>query len=366
MSQPSRHIVFGDYINAWSLQRGLKQLGKRLHQARPQAVAGDEIAIVPRAGDVLYFTDERSLRQFLPRTDLHFLPRFSDLDIDDKVCFYDWLSDFGEQIIPYSRDLNTPSVWPTLIKARHSWKGDRKLPRGFVCRTAEEFQHVRQQLPELGLSESDFCRQQFLPSCEDVYSVCGHFDSRDNQRNAILVTRKTLTDSQDLGTGAVVDTVADPQDLVERTARILNGLRYHGPFELEFLYDQISQTYYVLELNPRFWMQHGIFIDGFDNIVIKRYLGIDDGSSVAESAPDVCWLNRVDLMIALLKCDARLVSRFVSLWWNRRRRGIRCLWCPDWQTTIRYVCRICRQKLRRRTADTEAAPVTDNEMAAAA
>jgi len=363
MSQDSRHIVFSDYVNAWSIRRGLKQLGKRLHHAVP----GDTTAGVPRAGDVLYFTDERSLQQFLPRNELQFLPRSSGLVIDDKLWFYDWLSAFGEQTIPYSGDLNSPRVWPALIKARHSWKGDRKLPRGFVCHTTLEFQHARQQLPRLGLSESDFCTQQFLPSCSFVYSVCGHFDSQDNQRNAILVTRKTLTCDQDLGTGAVVDTVADPQDLLRRTARILNALRYQGPFELEFLHDPNTQTYYVLELNPRFWMQHGIFIDGFENILIKRYLGIDDGVP-QKPQPDqaICWLCRVDLVTAVLKCDYRLVSRFVGLWWNRRRRGVRCLWCPDWRTTIRYVFRICRQKLRHRQADAAVTPVTDSEIAAAA
>ncbi|MEO1999244.1 MAG: hypothetical protein ABGZ17_28700 [Planctomycetaceae bacterium] len=367
MSQKKRHLIFSDFVNAWSIRHGLRQLGKHVEYVPNSLESTRSNHARLHSGDVLFFTDERGLQQFADRSELRFLPRPGTLVIDDKLWFYDWLAARGEQTIPYGARLESLDIWPVLIKARHSWKDHRKLPRGFVCSNPLEFRQSQQQIHSMGLNESDFCTQKFITSPGFVYSVCGHFDSHDNQQNAILVTRKTMTSVETLGTGTVVDTVDDPADLLARTTGILNALEYCGPFELEFLHDTDTQTYYVLELNPRFWMQHGIFIERFDNILLKRYLGIDaPAGRHTQPIEPVCWMNRVDLLTSLVKCDWRVASRFISLWWQRRRQGIPCLLYPDLWTACGFLMRICRQKFRFRTPPMPAATPDDRDVAAAA
>src|SRR5690606_33114421 len=99
------------------------------------------------------------------------------------------------------------------------------------------------------------------------YSTCGFFDAADPQRNAIIVTRRVLSAGGTIGTAAIVETLEDPAGLIGRTENILAQMGFQGPFELEFLYDDDTGKYYVLELNPRFWMQHGLFVDAYDNLL---------------------------------------------------------------------------------------------------
>jgi len=367
MPHHKQHWIFGDYVNAWSIQYGLRKLGQQ-YEDRSQLVSCPENngQNIP-AGDTLFFTDERWLQEFIDRDEFCFLPRRSPLVIDDKLWFYDWLKSRGEQPIPYNATLETWGVWPVLIKARHSWQGSRKLPRGFLCRTPEEFQQARQQISDMQLTDSSFCTQQFISSPGFVYSVCGHFDATNNHQNAILVTRKTLSTVQDLGTGTVVDTVSDPEQLLDRTARILNALNFSGPFELEFLHDTHTGKFYVLELNPRFWMQHGIFIDGFDNLLLKRYLGLDTPvNNRKPSAAQLCWINRVDLLTSLVKADWKFATQLIRLWRQRKREGATCLWYPDLRTSIRFLLRICLHKLSRSQPPAAAANPDQTQISRAA
>jgi predicted ATP-grasp superfamily ATP-dependent carboligase len=51
---------------------------------------------------------------------------------------------------------------------------------------------------------------------------------------------------------AAVSTVCDPR-LIESAHRILDALRWHGVAMVEFKWDQASDTFWLLEINGRFW-----------------------------------------------------------------------------------------------------------------
>ena len=61
--------------------------------------------------------------------------------------------------------------------------------------------------------------------------------------------RKTVVSSKGKGLGGVV--VREPH-LEKITARIVKHLQWRGPFELELMHDEGSDTFRVIELNPRF------------------------------------------------------------------------------------------------------------------
>ena len=66
---------------------------------------------------------------------------------------------------------------------------------------------------------------------------------------ASCTVRKTLLSSKGKGYGGV--TVIDPV-LQEQCERLIRELKWKGPLELEFLCDQSSGEFYLLEINPRF------------------------------------------------------------------------------------------------------------------
>jgi predicted ATP-grasp superfamily ATP-dependent carboligase len=145
-------------------------------------------------------------------------------------------------------------------------QGDCGWPLGKSCGRA---------LRQAGFSPEDFLIQEFMPEA-DVISTCGFFDTLNHSRNLFLTTRKLLGLGGRLTTGVVVETIPDPGGLASRTAAILDALRYRGPFEMEFVEGRRRGMYHVLELNMRFWMQHGLFIDGCGNRLLERYLDRDD------------------------------------------------------------------------------------------
>ena len=61
--------------------------------------------------------------------------------------------------------------------------------------------------------------------------------------------RKTILSSKGKGISAII--VQEPR-LESIANRIIAELRWRGPFELEFIHDEISDAYMLIEMNPRF------------------------------------------------------------------------------------------------------------------
>lgn len=67
--------------------------------------------------------------------------------------------------------------------------------------------------------------------------------------SACCMIRKSIRSAKGKGFGGVV--VDDPQ-LLETCKRIIAELKWNGPMELEFIQDETSGEFYLLEMNPRF------------------------------------------------------------------------------------------------------------------
>ena len=128
------NIAFSSWINAWTIEKALKPLGRDLSVTQDRGLVRQVVA-GPTSGDTLFFTQEDSMYQFLCRDDLQFQPR--DLPApgrDDKLAFAEFAEDLGVPTVP-SRPINGFKEEPDrkiLLKARHSWRKGRQLPRGAV------------------------------------------------------------------------------------------------------------------------------------------------------------------------------------------------------------------------------------------
>ncbi|WP_339226792.1 hypothetical protein NSQ77_14720 [Oceanobacillus sp. FSL K6-2867] len=315
-----KYIVFSNAINAWTLKKGLKKLNIELdvyHEQKKNNVVKHSISKVP-LNSTLFFTEENSLKKYVKSNSYQFHPRFfSEELLDDKYNFAEFLCGIGEKPIPYS-DIASVLDYPFFLKAKHSWKNNIKLPRGFICENEHKLNSSLNRLKKENLNENWFFKQKLLTSpLENNISTSGFFDHKNNKRNIMIVTKKTLGNEEKIATGVVVETIRDPNGLIPRTIKLLNALEYTGPFELEFFYEESDNEYYILELNPRFWMQHGIFVDYYDNAIIRRYLSIDQPKDWVENGiplfKKIVWIDNIHYMRCYLNLKLDSLKKFRQL-----------------------------------------------------
>lgn len=319
------------WINAWTLRRACAPLGVDL-----RVPAGRRELPLPMLapGDPpqwQFFTEEASLREGLQgRLSGRFWPaQFPQDLLDDKWAFAQWLAEepagptgLPQWPIDFARQAMPPWQWPVLLKARHSWRGEVKLPRGWVCRDAAALQAALAALPAQGLRPEWFFLQAWLGEAPlQLLSVGGFFDADDESRNLACVTERLVGYGEGLSSSAALATVADEHGLVAQAEAVLRRLRFRGPYEMEFI-AQAGAPCRVLELNPRFWMQHGIYLAA-GNGLVKRYLGLDTAADRAAPPPSsVLWVDGVWLWRRLLRLDFAALR---LLWSGGRRRVV----CPS-------------------------------------
>jgi hypothetical protein len=295
----------------------------------------------PSAGDTLFFTEENNLLRFYGSKEFHFHPKNIDRNlIDDKLYFSKSMVAIEEKPVPFWEIVaghnQRPPELPIYIKARHSWKENRKLPQGYICHSEEERLKSFELINANGWSVTTFFYQKLLNSpLQNNISVSGFFDHQNTKRNILLITRKLIGYKDKMAMGMMVITNPDPERLIERANNILQYLQYTGPFELEFFYEEEDHTYYVLELNPRFWMQHGIFVSFFGNGLITRYLGMDterDWNNVPQYDRPLVWIDNLTFLLWLLRFRTSILRILLS----KIRKGGRPCFYPSFSVSFRY------------------------------
>lgn len=336
------YFVFSNYINAYAIKDGLSRLGLGLEVLTEEPGFFKSSARRPEKGDTLFFTSERELKQYFQQEDFNYLPRHIDTALlDDKFAFAEFLSGIGEQPVPYwPLESELPEL-PVYFKAKLSWMGNRRLPRGYVCHNANDYQEILQKISVEGLEPDLFFFQRLIHAdYTDNISTSGFYNHTTPEQNVMVVTRKVLGDKGRFALGAIIETIPDPEKLIERTQIILNAMQFTGPFELEFLRDPATGHYYVLELNPRFWMQHSIFLDHFNNLLLKRYLNIDT-PAVAVPLPyqHIIWLSTTHFLLALLSLRWSQLAAFWRCYRTGHRSGSALCLYPPLLPSLRFLVR---------------------------
>ncbi len=253
-----------------------------LPDALASRVGGEETAIL--------HTDERFLSAFADDTRFVGVPGAGD-EVDTvlhRARFYDRLD--RESLAP------TPDTIPSHVNPRpvfggvyrsrvwHTWRGLERLPRGGVIDSPAALERWRETAREAGLSDDEWGFQaQLSARPEDNISVCGWHDA--GVRQYIVTRRRGVA----AGLGWWVQRILDPARLLETTARVLDAFEFEGPFELEFVRDPGDGVYRVIELNPRFWMQHRLAQILTDHALVRRALGMVATETVKEGPQH--WLQ---------------------------------------------------------------------------
>jgi predicted ATP-grasp superfamily ATP-dependent carboligase len=91
---------------------------------------------------------------------------------------------------------------------------------------------------------------------DSFYSLCSYI-GRDGQAKGAFVGRKLEQYPPDFGTACLVDS-RYVDEIVERGVDILKEFGYHGISEVEFIYDDRSREYKLLDINTRVWKWIGL------------------------------------------------------------------------------------------------------------
>ena len=186
-----------------------------------------------------------------------------------------------------------------------------------------------------GFQLSDYFLQDWLELRPDNnYSVCGFHDASASRRNLVAVVQRVAPYQAGQSCSAVVAVVEDPGGLITSACRILDALKYIGPYEMEFVWT--GNGFNVLEFNPRFWLQHGIFLNT-GNGLLQRYI-----SQEAADTPDAVvqdtgvWVDGIWYLHSLLKGRLAAISQVKKA--CRLGRARPCFF-PSLSTSIRYLFR---------------------------
>lgn len=258
---------------------------------------------------VVLHTDERFLEAFQGD------PRFSGPtgsarlpEIFDRLRFYRALEADDLAATPHTVE-SSADPWAVFgdafrVRVWHTWRGMDRLPRGLNVTHGRDLEAWRQIAAERGLSADEWGYQALLSTRpRDNVSVCGWFDAGAHE---MIVTRRRGVAN---GLGWWVERIPDPAGLVPITARVLAAFGFEGPFELEFVWDPKTHVFRVIELNPRFWMQHLLAQRLTDFALIRRALGWPARGGVDPGGP-VHWLQ-TDVALRHPLTTARLWPRAI-------------------------------------------------------
>lgn len=343
MNKSESAIIIGTYINAYSIYKCLKKVGfsgniyavdVQMEKKKTfiETLAKDIKVIkvkLQTIDDVVNFIDKIvSKRKYMFFTDEECIDvvkaavqsgRVKDLvaytgsDLDNKFIFnryefYRFIEYNNLALVPktISSDENPFEILGDkfIIRPKNSWEGDIKTPRLSIVENQEELYKIENEYLALGMKKSMWCYQELLSSVDQHnLSVCGWYEETGK---LFSVTRKVIQHPPKTGCGDVIEIVKEyPSILLEYTEKVLSALKYRGPFELEFVYDINTQRYCVIELNPRYWMQHELMEKNSDYFLIRKNLNQTCTPCVNEKYR--YWINTNQFMYRLVKGQIGLV-----------------------------------------------------------
>jgi predicted ATP-grasp superfamily ATP-dependent carboligase len=194
----------------------------------------------------------------------YFTLPFSDIDtverILDKNLLYRKCEERG---IPIPRTYYVGEQTPEQISLEISYPCIVKpaLQRAFTNEFGEKVLRANNREDFLGLCKRaghhPLLAQEIVGAGVDsFYSLCSYI-GRDGQAKGTFVGRKLEQYPPDFGTACLVDS-RYVDEIVERGVDILKEFGYHGISEVEFIYDDRSREYKLLDINTRVWKWIGL------------------------------------------------------------------------------------------------------------
>lgn len=232
-----------------------------------------------------------SLKDFYQGKYPNFKWKFGPLD-PDTIMDKEQFLEFCRPLIPnfvvnYYRYDSEDIKFPIFVKP----KGLKvELKSKYIIRNRQDLTALAEKWGEKFFAENFMLMDLLSTDPRHNISVSGYYDSQDYK---IQCTTKIVQHPRTGGSGDVVKVLSEfDQKIVAASLKICEALKWEGPFEIEFIRDS-NGNLKINEMNPRFWMQHGLFNWNSNDFTAKRMLGleVDNCESAVNGKRKAYWIN---------------------------------------------------------------------------
>ncbi|MFP4092032.1 MAG: hypothetical protein ACLFT3_17120 [Cyclobacteriaceae bacterium] len=164
-----------------------------------------------------------------------------------------WFPSSEEEI----RDLQDKITYPVIIKPAVMYRFYSKLKKKvFVCNNPDELMENFRQATQVIVPE-EIIVQEFLPGGPTrLYSFGSFCDGKKVWGS--FVANRIRQKPMDFGISTTFARTVVNERINELATRFLTGIGYYGPSETEFMYDEKTNDFRLIEINPRTWKWHSI------------------------------------------------------------------------------------------------------------
>jgi D-aspartate ligase len=212
--------------------------------------------------------------------------------------------------------------YPALIKPAMSHTGARPIT-GKALRV-ESADDLLARYRQLAAPWSSVIVQELIPGGDDALWTLGAYLDADVRPLAIFCGRKLRQYPPQFGTCSLGECVWD-LDVVKLGLRLLLGIGYVGPTQVEFKRDPRDGRLKLMEINARTWLWHTLATDGEVDLAYVAYLDMIGSQPTRRvlGKPGARWLS----LIADTSSARRAMRRGELSWpaWLRSWRGVKKL-----------------------------------------
>ena len=154
----------------------------------------------------------------------------------------------------------------------HRWAMKEGLNKAVFCKNQSDLLDCGHQLSE---NLTELIIQEVIEGEEDnIYVVAAYFDGN-SKPHGIFTGQKIRQYPVGFGTTTLIRTAEVP-GLAEMAVKFLQKVKYQGLVDVEFKYDRRTDSYRVIEINPRLGRWYGIVEAAGHDTVHYSYLDLTD------------------------------------------------------------------------------------------
>ena len=149
--------------------------------------------------------------------------------------------------------------FPQIVKPRFAYQWRRSGlwekvggQKAIIVETAEELRSLYLRLANV---TQEVLLQEYIRGDDNDIVVCCCYIDEDGESIGHFTARKLRQNPPLIGTGSVVE-ATEVAPVIAPSVELLRAFAYSGLAEVEYKYDKVTGTYFLIEINPRHWDQH--------------------------------------------------------------------------------------------------------------
>jgi len=239
-------------------------------------------------------------------------------------------------------------LFPVIVKPVYTTQWRRKEVWEIVGQKAviiRDYDELRRFYARIEPVDPVLHIQEFIPGTDANLVVFGSYVNPDSEVIRYFTARKLLQYPAQSGTGVAVQACPVPE-IVEPSRKLLARLAYRGVSEIEYKYDRRSDSYALIEMNPRFWDQHGLGTAAGVNLAKCLFLDLTKGRAPEQfqNPEPVTWIAEEGYLVSFfsnLKDRSYPVGDFFRALKGRTTLAVFAR--GDWHPAVSMAARLIRE-----------------------